>query len=93
VSVCRGSARGEDCVRPDKREAAAGISADDVDELGVAPGADRLERAGDASAGHDQYVAPAAEQVIQPVRPVLVADLDVGEPFAGLRPVAEDQRR
>src|SRR5215469_16440271 len=40
VSVSRGSTRGENSVRPDEREAAAEISADDIDELGVAPDAD-----------------------------------------------------
>src|SRR5215471_7808558 len=48
VSVSRGSTRGENSVRPDEREAAAEISADDIDELGVAPDAGRLERAADA---------------------------------------------
>src|SRR5689334_10308839 len=79
VGVRRGSARGEDSVRPDEREAAAEISVDDVDELGVALYAGRLERAADAGAGHDQQVASAAEQVMQPGRPVLATDLEVGE--------------
>jgi hypothetical protein len=88
VSVSRGSARGEDSVRPDESEAGAEISADDVDELGVAPDAGRLERAADAAAGHDQDVASGAKQVIQPGRSVLATHLDVGEPVAGLRPAA-----
>jgi hypothetical protein len=79
---------GEDSVRPDEREAAAGISADDVDELGVTPDVGRLEPAADVGAGHDQHVASAAEQVMQPGRSVLATDLEVGEPVSGLRPAA-----
>jgi hypothetical protein len=86
--VFRGSARGEDSVWPDEREAAAEICADDIHELGVAPDAGNLERAADVGAGHDQQMASAAEQVMQPGGSVLALDLDVGEPVAGLRPAA-----
>lgn len=86
VSVSRGSTRGEDSVRPDEREAAAKISVNDIDELGVAPDADRLERAADTGARHDQHVASAAEQVIQPGWSVPATDLEVGEPVSGLGP-------
>jgi len=88
VSVSRRSTRGEDSVRPDEREAAAGLSVDDGDEFGVAPDTGRLERAADAGAGHDQHVASAAEQVMEAGRSVLTTDLEVGEPVSGLRPAA-----
>src|SRR5215472_4079651 len=88
VSVCRGSACGEDSVRPDEGEAAADIATDDVDEFGVLGDVGGLERGAGAGPGYDQCVASAAEQGMQPGRSKFAADRDVGEPVAGLRPRA-----
>src|SRR5438552_2280877 len=88
VMLVAGNRQAQAVVRVDECEAAAATCAEDVDELGVAADAGSLERAADAGAGHDQHVASAAEQVIQPGRAVLATDLEVGEPVSGLRPAA-----